>query len=49
MQSFVNVDIYQICKGKSANFLYNRRLPEPFFVTRLPKGVVTTPSLDFRY
>ena len=27
----------------------NPRLPEPFFVTRLPKGVVTTPSLDFRY
>ena len=24
-------------------------VPEPLFVTRLPKGVVTTPSLDFRY
>ena len=22
---------------------FNPRLPEPFFVTRLPKGVVTTP------
>ena len=30
--------------------LVNRRLPEPFFVTRLPKGegLVTTPSVDFR-
>ena len=29
--------------------MFNPRLPEPFFVTRLPKGGVTTPSLDFRY
>ena len=29
---------------------FNPRLPEAFFVTRLPKGeVVTIPSLDFRY
>ena len=27
--------------------IINPRLPEPFFVTRLLKGVVTTPSLDF--
>ena len=27
----------------------NPRLPEAFFVTCLPKGVVTTLSLDFRY
>ena len=29
------------------NNLLNPRLPEPFFVTRQPKWVVTTPSLDF--
>ena len=30
--------------------ILNPRLPEPFFVTRLPKGgVVTTPSQDFCY
>ena len=28
--------------------IVNPRLPEPFFVT-YRRGVVTTPSLDFRY
>ena len=29
------------------NFNFNPRLTKPFFVTRLTRGVVTTPSLDF--
>ena len=27
--------------------IFNPRLQEPFFVTRLPKGVVTTPTYIF--